>query len=317
VTSATTTTADIMSNRKKKGREVTGWICLDKAVGQTSTGAVASVKRLFGAQKAGHAGTLDPLASGALPIALGDATKTVPFVQDGEKLYRFTVRWGVETDTDDAEGKPVETSAARPGRDAILGVLPRFTGEILQRPPAFSALKIDGARAYDLARAGEAVVLDERPVEIARLDLVEMPDADHAVFEAACGKGTYVRALARDIGRVLGCLGHVTALRRLRVGPFDEPSLISMEALIVAREEGSVDTLDRFLRPVGIALDALPSVTVTPPDAARLRRGQPVILRGRDAPMLAGTVQAICAGEAVAIGEIDKGAFHPKRVFRA
>jgi tRNA pseudouridine55 synthase len=305
-----------MSNRKKKGRDVTGWICLDKAVGQTSTGAVASVKRLFGAQKAGHAGTLDPLASGALPIALGDATKTVPFVQDGEKLYRFTVRWGVETDTDDSEGKAVGTSDARPEREAILRVLPGFTGEIMQRPPAFSALKIDGARAYDLARAGEEVVLEERPVEIVRLELVEMPDADHAIFEAACGKGTYVRALARDIGRTLGCLGHVVALRRLRVGPFDEPRLVPLEALIAAREEGTVEALDRFLQPVGVALDALPSVTVTPPDAARLRRGQAIILRGRDAPMLTGVVQAICAGEAVAIGEIDKGAFHPKRVFR-
>ncbi|MEO8668967.1 MAG: tRNA pseudouridine(55) synthase TruB, partial [Bauldia sp.] len=179
-----------MANRKKKGRDVSGWLCIDKAIGQTSTATVAAVKRLFGAQKVGHAGTLDPLASGALPIALGEATKTVPFVQDGQKLYGFTVRWGVETDTDDAEGKPVATSEARPEADAIRALLPAFTGEIMQRPPAFSALKIDGTRAYDLARAGEEVILDERPVSIARLDLIEMPDADHAVFEAECGKGT-------------------------------------------------------------------------------------------------------------------------------
>ncbi len=210
-----------MANRKRKGREVTGWLCLDKAVGLTSTGAVASVKRLFGAAKVGHAGTLDPLASGVLPIALGEATKTVPFVQDGRKVYRFTVRWGAETDTDDSDGTVTGTSDARPDAEAIRAVLPAFTGEIMQRPPAYSAIKIAGQRAYDLAREGEAVVLEERPVAIHRLVLAEMPDRDHAVFEAECGKGTYVRALARDIGRRLGCLGHVVALRRLVVGPFD------------------------------------------------------------------------------------------------
>ena len=241
----------------------------------------------------------------------------MPFVQDGEKLYRFTVRWGVETDTDDAEGKPTATSDTRPDGAMILAALPRFTGDIMQRPPAFSALKIDGARAYDLARAGEAVALDERPVNVARLELVDMPDADHTVFEADCGKGTYVRALARDIGRKLGCHGHVVALRRLTVGPFDETTMVTLEDLIAAREAGSADGLDRFLRPVGFALGAVPAIAVAPPDAARLRRGQPVILRGRDAPMLTGIVQAICAGESVAIGEIEQGAFHPKRVFKA
>ena len=217
--------------RKRKGREVSGWVCLDKAVGQTSTAAVASVKRLFGAAKAGHAGTLDPLASGSLPIALGEATKTVPFVQDSRKIYRFTILWGAETDTDDAEGKVVATSERRPERDTLSALLPEFTGEIMQTPPAFSAVKIAGARAYDLAREGETVEIAERPVAIYRLDLVEMPDADHAVLEAECGKGTYVRALARDLGRRLGCFGHVVALRRLAVGPFDETAMVTLEAL--------------------------------------------------------------------------------------
>jgi tRNA pseudouridine55 synthase len=306
-----------VSNRKRKGRDVSGWIAIDKAVGQTSTSVVASVKRLFGAQKAGHAGTLDPLASGALPVALGDATKTVPFVQDGEKLYRFTVEWGVETDTDDADGKPVETSPVRPDEAAILAALPSFTGEILQRPPTYSALKIDGARAYDLAREGETVVLEERPVFIRTLALVARPDADHAVFEAACGKGTYVRAIARDLGRKLGTFGHVTALRRLSVGPFGEDTLVPLAALIDVREAGSVLDLDRLLLPVSVALSGLPEIAVSSSDAARLRRGQSVLLRGRDAPAIAGTVHAVCAGATVAIGDIERGEFHPKRVFHA
>ena len=189
-------------SRKHKGRPVSGWLCLDKAVGLTSTGAVGSIKRLFGAAKVGHAGTLDPLASGVLPIALGDATRTVPFVQDGRKVYRFTVRWGAETDTDDADGTvAAESDAAPRGRGDPRRCCPRFTGEIMQRPPAYSAIKIDGQRAYDLAREGEAVVLEERPVVIHRLALTETPDADHAVFETECGKGTYVRSLARDLGQ--------------------------------------------------------------------------------------------------------------------
>ena len=306
-----------MSNRHKKGRDVSGWICLDKPVGQTSTAAVAVLKRLFGARKVGHAGTLDPLASGALPIAFGQATKTVPFVQDGEKLYRFTVRWGVETDTDDAEGKAIATSDIRAERAAVVALLPEFTGAIMQRPPTFSALKIDGARAYDLARAGEEVVLDERPVEIGRLELIAEPDRDHAVFEAECGKGTYVRSLARDIGRRLGSRGHVTELRRLRVGPFGEETMTPLAALVAAREEGEADVLDRFLLPVGFALAGLPEIVIPPNDLPRLRSGQPVLLRGRDAPAFAGTVQAVSRGETVAIGEIAEGQFHPRRVFAA
>jgi tRNA pseudouridine55 synthase len=306
-----------MGSRKPKGREVSGWLCLDKAAGQTSTQAVASVKRLFGAAKVGHAGTLDPLATGALPIALGEATKTVPFVQDGRKVYRFTVRWGVETDTDDAEGKPVALSDARPARAEIEALLPSFTGEIMQRPPAYSAIKVDGERAYDLARGGEEVDLAERPVSIHRLALVEIPDADHAVFEAECGKGTYVRSLARDFGRRLGCHGHVVALRRLSVGPFDAGTMRLLDELITAREEGGAPSLDRFLLPIGLALGELPEIAVAASDAARIGRGQSVLIRGRDAPVAASAVHATHGGRSIAVGEIAEGAFHPRRVFTA
>src|SRR5512138_440174 len=205
---------------KRDKRDVHGWVVLDKPVGMTSTHAVSVVKRLFSAKRCGHAGTLDPLASGALPIALGEATKTVPFVMDGRKLYRFTIRWGEERDTDDAEGRTVSTSKERPSPDAIRALLPAYTGLIQQVPPRYSAIKIEGERAYDLARDGEQVELAPRPVEIGRLELVNIPDADHAVLEAECGKGTYVRSLARDLGRALGCFGHISALRRVSVGGF-------------------------------------------------------------------------------------------------
>src|SRR5579864_4476115 len=217
--------------KKSKKRDVHGWIVLDKPIGMTSTYAVAVIKRLFAAKRVGHAGTLDPLASGCLPIALGEATKTVPFVFDGRKTYRFTIRWGEERDTDDAEGRVAATSTIRPDAAAIRAQLPRFTGTIDQVPPRFSAIKIDGERAYDLARDGEAVELKPRTVEIYRLELLETPDPDHAVLAAECGKGTYVRAIARDLGRALGALGHVSALRRDRVGPFGEDEMISLEQL--------------------------------------------------------------------------------------
>ncbi|HVG50941.1 MAG TPA: tRNA pseudouridine(55) synthase TruB, partial [Xanthobacteraceae bacterium] len=208
--------------RKREKRDIHGWIVLDKPVGMTSTHAVAVIKRLFKAKRVGHAGTLDPLASGALPIALGEATKTVPFVMDGRKRYRFTVRWGDERDTDDSEGRTTHTSEARPDAAAILALLPNYVGKIEQVPPQYSAIKIAGERAYDMAREGQTVALVARPVEIHALELVETPDADHAVFEAECGKGTYVRALARDFGRALGSFGHVCALRRSQAGPFTE-----------------------------------------------------------------------------------------------
>lgn len=303
--------------RKRKGRNVTGWLCLDKATGQTSTAAVASVKRLFAAAKVGHAGTLDPLATGALPIALGAATKTVSFVQDARKVYRFTVRWGVETDTDDCDGRDIATSDARPDAAAVAAALAAFTGQIMQRPPVFSAIKVDGNRAYDLARAGHEVALAERPVVIHRLALVAAPDGDHAVLEAECGKGAYVRALARDLGRRLGCRGHVVALRRLAVGPFDEAAMVTLDALIEAREAAGAESLDRFLKPIGFALAALPEIAFAAGDAARLRRGQSVLIRGRDAPVLSGPARATSAGESVAVGDIAEGQFHPKRVFNA
>ncbi|SDB51009.1 tRNA pseudouridine(55) synthase TruB [Bauldia litoralis] len=305
-----------MANRKRKGRDISGWLCLDKAVGQTSTAAVGSVKRLFDAAKVGHAGTLDPLASGILPIAFGGATKTVPFVQDSRKLYRFTVQWGTETDTDDSDGTVVETSDLRPDRAAIEARLGDFLGEIMQRPPAFSAIKIAGARAYDLARDGETVEIDERPVVIHRFELTEVPDADHAVFEAECGKGTYVRALARDMGRKLGALGHVVALRRLAVGPFTEATAITIADVIKAREEGPASSLDRFLLPIATALGDLPEVVVGQRDAAEIMRGGSVLVRGNDLP-IAGSAQATVAGRTIAIGEIEHGEFHPRRVFRA
>jgi tRNA pseudouridine55 synthase len=303
--------------RKREKRDVHGWIALDKPVGMTSTHAVAVIKRLFSARRVGHAGTLDPLASGLLPIALGEATKTVPFIMDGRKVYRFTVRWGEERDTDDAEGRVTQTGDARPDAGAIRALLPRFTGLIQQVPPKFSAIKVEGERAYDLARDGEEVELQARPVQIDRLELLETPDADHAVFEAECGKGTYVRALARDFGRVLGCFGHVTTLRRLVVGPFDEADMISLaeiEALCDRAAAGEGSLADALL-PVETALDDIPALAVSKADAARLQRGQAVLVRGRDAPILSGTLYVTASGELIALAEADRGEIVPKRVF--
>jgi len=304
-----------MNKPRVERREVNGWIALDKAVGQTSTDAVAALKRLFRAKKAGHAGTLDPLASGVLPIAFGEATKTVPFVMDGAKAYQFTVRWGIETDTDDSEGTAIERSDARPSREALVAALPSFTGIIEQTPPKYSALKIGGERAYDLAREGRAVELAPRPVEIHRLDLVEIPDAEHAVFKAECGKGTYVRAIARDLGRATGCFGHVTALRRVRVGPFDAGTAVSLQSLAALRDEGGEDALAGAVLPVETGLSSLPSLAVSAADAQRLARGQSVIVRGRDAPVLEGFVSVSAQGALVALGEMAQGALHPRRIF--
>ena len=302
--------------RRKKGNPVHGWIILDKGQGMTSTQAVGRVRWLFQAQKAGHAGTLDPLATGILPIALGEATKTVPYAVDGLKAYRFTVRWGTETDTDDAEGRATRTSEIRPTRAKIEAILPQFHGEILQTPPQYSAIKIDGNRAYDLARGGEVVALEPRPVTIDHLDLVDMPDADTAVFAAECGRGTYVRALARDMGRLLGCLGHVTQLRRTLVAAFHEDQSVTVEELEAAHalEDGGV-ALNALLQPIELALSDLLEVNVTPSDAARLARGQPVLMRGRDAPIVAGEAFAICKGTLIALCAMEKGELTPVRVF--
>lgn len=303
-----------LEQTKRKKRDVNGWLVLDKPVGMTSTHAVSVVKRLFQARRAGHAGTLDPLASGLLPIALGEATKTVPFVMDGRKIYRFTVRWGEERDTDDAEGRATEISVQRPTAEAIRALIPRFSGLIEQVPPRFSAVKIGGERAYDLARDGEAVELAPRPIEIHRLELVETPDPDHSVLAAECGKGTYVRALARDMGRALGCFGHVIELRRTRVGSFDEATSVTLEELQAAAQAGGNGVM-ALLMPVEAALDDLPGLSVGPNDAASLARGQAVLVRGRDAPVMAGAAWAHFKGRILALGELEKGAFRPTRVF--
>ena len=302
---------------KRDKRDVHGWVVLDKPVGMTSTHAVSVIKRLFSAKRCGHAGTLDPLASGALPIALGEATKTVPFVMDGRKLYRFTVRWGEERDTDDAEGRVIDQSDQRPSPEAIRALLPGYLGTIQQVPPRYSAIKIDGERAYDLARDGETVELQPRPVEIKRLDLVEVPDADHAVLEAECGKGTYVRSLARDLGRALGCFGHVSALRRTAVGPFSPETMILLEDLeaLCHRAASGEGSLADALMPVETALDDIPAVAISRADAARLQRGQAVLLRGRDAPNFRGTVSVNVSGQLLALAELDRGEIVPKRVF--
>jgi tRNA pseudouridine55 synthase len=302
---------------RRDKRDVHGWFILDKPVGMTSTHAVSVVKRLVQAKRAGHAGTLDPLASGCLPIALGEATKTVPFVMDGRKLYRFTVRWGEERDTDDAEGRVTETSAHRPSAEQVRALLPSFTGVIEQVPPRYSALKVDGERAYDLAREGETVELAARPVEINRLELTGTPDPDHAVLEAECGKGTYVRALARDIGRLLGCFAHVSALRRVAVGSFGEKTMILLEELeaVCDRAAAGEASLADALMPVETALDDIPALAVSRADAARLQRGQAVIMRGRDAPIFRGPVYVTVAGQLLALAEVDHGEIVPKRVF--
>ena len=322
-----------MSRRgKKKGRPVSGWLVLDKPVGMGSTDAVSKVKWLFQAEKAGHAGTLDPLASGMLPIALGEATKTVPYVQDGAKIYRFTVAWGQERSTDDLEGPVTKTSEMRPATSDILALLPKYTGVIMQTPPQFSAIKIAGERAYDLAREGATVDIPEREVEIGRFDLVEMtPDGD-TVFEIECGKGTYVRSLARDMGRDLGCFGHISELRRTEVDPFTAEDFVTIAMLEAARFGEAVgdetpaetmpeavelgfDAIDALLVDTGAALECLPQVAITDEAAHRIRLGNPVVIRGRDAPVEAEEACATARGKLVAIGAIEAGMFKPKRVF--
>jgi tRNA pseudouridine55 synthase len=287
-------------NKKRSNRVVVdGWVVLDKPVGLTSTQAVSRLKRIYNAQKAGHAGTLDPLASGILPVAFGEATKTVPFVQDGEKAYRFTVRWGAESNTDDSDGEITRTSEKRPTRAEIEGLMPQFLGDILQTPPQFSAIKIGGERAYDLAREGAQVELKARAVTIHSLT-IEAFSPEETVFFMECGKGAYVRAIARDLGRLMGCYGHVTALRRTRVGPFIEEDSYTLEEI-----EAQGMAADALLS-VEAGLSELPCVVVDRDTAARLRRGGSVILRGRDAPA-EGVVYAACGGVPVAFGMVVVG----------
>ncbi|TPN89549.1 tRNA pseudouridine(55) synthase TruB [Mesorhizobium sp. CU2] len=312
---------------KKKGRPVSGWVVLDKPVGMGSTEAVSKIKWLFQAEKAGHAGTLDPLASGMLPIALGEATKTVPYVQDGAKVYRFTVAWGEERSTDDLEGPVTNSSDRRPAEAEVRALLPKYTGVIMQTPPQFSAIKIAGERAYDLARDGETVEIPAREIEIGRLDIVEH-GADRTIFEVECGKGTYVRSLARDMGRDLGCFGHIAELRRVEVEPFTQEDFVTVAELEAARfGEKSDDSADETDAPIdfsaiddllvetAVALDCLPQVAVSDDAATKIRLGNPVIIRGRDAPVEAEEACATARGKLVAIGAIEQGMFKPKRVF--
>jgi tRNA pseudouridine55 synthase len=304
--------------RKPKGRPISGWLILDKPFDFGSTEAVSKIKWLFKAQKAGHAGTLDPLASGMLPIALGDATKTVPYVMDGRKIYEFTVTWGEERATDDLEGAVTFSSDVRPSEEAIRAILPNYTGVIQQIPPQFSAIKIAGERAYDLARGGEAVEIPAREVEIHRLTLLKA-DTDNAHFEVECGKGTYVRSLARDFGRDLGCYGHISGLRRTLVAPFGEDQMVPLAKLVELEEIDDHDerlaALDAYLIPPGDALTSLPELKVTEDQARRLHAGNAILLRGRDAPLPAPEAYATIGGDLLAIGAIEEGEFRPKRVF--
>lgn len=297
---------------KQQKRPISGWIILDKPLGMTSTQAVGKLRWLYGAEKAGHAGTLDPLATGLLPIALGEATKTVPFVQEGGKRYAFEIAWGAATSTDDAEGDIVATSDHRPDAEAIRAALPAFTGTIMQRPPIFSAIRVDGERAYDLARAGEAVELQPRPVTIDALTLLTHTP-ERSTFEMACEKGTYVRALARDLAEALGTRGHVTALRRTAVGGFTEADAITpadIEAIAPGPDR------DALLRPPSIALAHLPELRMSPDEAAFLRNGGAVLLRGAGAPLALDIAWASLAGDAIAIGKVEAGHFKPSRVLR-
>ncbi|MDH3228667.1 MAG: tRNA pseudouridine(55) synthase TruB [Alphaproteobacteria bacterium] len=303
--------------RRRKGLPIHGWIVLDKPDGMTSTSAVAAVKRRTGAAKAGHAGTLDPFATGILPVALGEATKTVPYLQEGEKRYRFTVRWGVATETDDRDGAAIAKSDARPGRADIEAVLDRFVGDISQVPPAFSAIRIGGRRAYDLARTGDAPVMVPRTVSIADLRLAGVPDSENAVFEAVCGKGTYVRALARDMAAQLGTVGHLVALRRTRVGPFGEEHAISLDELGENMQCAAALT---HLHSVETALDDIPALAVTEMEAGRLRNGQAIsLLRKADLDRIAefengDTVLAMADGKPVALARYTAGEVQPVRV---
>ena len=301
--------------RRKKGRPISGWLVLDKPAELGSTQAVGKIRWLFQARKAGHAGTLDPLATGLLPIALGEATKTLAYVTEGQKAYRFTVDWGAQTNTDDSQGTVVAQKDERPDRADIEALLPEFTGEIQQVPPAFSAIKVDGKRAYAEARAGRELALEPRTVTIDSFDIIDIPDQHSAVFEIACGKGTYVRALARDLGLALGCLGHVSELRRTFVEPFEEADAVKLEHLLAL--EGDLESLDQLLISPLDSMQGFPELRLTEDEARRVRRGNCLIVRGRDAPIDEADVCAVYRGALVAIGEIRSGEFQPRRVLVA
>ncbi|MDF0601810.1 tRNA pseudouridine(55) synthase TruB [Psychromarinibacter sp. C21-152] len=297
--------------RRRKGRDISGWLVVDKPAGPTSTAVVNKVRWAFDAKKAGHAGTLDPDATGVLAVALGEATKTVPYITDAMKAYRFTVRFGQATNTDDAEGEVIAESDARPSDDEIRAALPQFTGDIMQVPPQFSAVKIDGERAYKRARDGEEMELAARPLFVEELEMVERPDADHAVVEMVCGKGGYVRAIARDLGQALGCHGHVTDLRRVWSGPFEAEDGVSLAQI---EELAKSPELDAYLRPLEDGLADLPELRATPEGAAKLRNGNPGMVLTSEAEY-GDEAWASYEGRAVAVGTYRAGELHPSRVF--
>jgi tRNA pseudouridine55 synthase len=294
----------------KKGRNVSGWVVIDKPAGIGSTQVVSKVRWAFDAKKAGHAGTLDPAATGVLAVALGEATKTVPYVQDGSKCYRFAVRFGVATTTDDAEGTAIATSAVRPTDAEIEAALPAFRGDIMQVPPQVSAVKVDGERAYDLAREGGVMDLAARPLHVERLEFVERQDADTVVLEMVCGKGGYVRSIARDVGATLGCLGHVLWLRREWTGPFEASDAVTLDRI---EELARTEAIDALLMPLQAGLTDLPEVRATPEGAVRLRNGNPGQVTGH--AQYGDEVWVSFQGQAVAVGRYLGGEVHPSRVF--
>jgi tRNA pseudouridine55 synthase len=304
--------------RRRRGRPLDGWLIIDKPAGLTSTDVVNRVRRGFDAQKAGHGGTLDPLATGVLPIAFGAATKTVPYVMDGTKLYRFTLRFGEARDTDDADGQVIATSNARPDDAAIRAALPAFRGEIMQVPPMFSAIKVAGERAYDMAREGRAPVLEARPARVDRFELIERPDADTAVFEVQSGKGVYMRSLARDLAASCGTVGHIAALRRMRVGPFTEDQAIPLDNLL--RTEDTPPASPDLLLPVATALADIPALALTEAEATGLSHGQAislVTLMGRipgTADPDGGLARAMAGGRVVGLCRLEDGWLRPERL---
>lgn len=298
--------------KKRARRDLSGWLVFNKPYDMSSTEAVGKLRWLYGAKKAGHAGTLDPLATGILPIAFGEATKTVPAVQDGIKVYHFDIVWGIATTTDDVEGEATETSDVRPDRAALDAILPRFSGVITQIPPAFSAIRIGGERTYDLARAGERPVMPPRQVEIDALEVISHGQ-ERSRLSVTCSKGTYVRALARDIAEALGTRGHVGALHRARVGSFTDADAITLETVEGGDEAGR----DALLLPVAAGLTNVPEIRIDARQAATLRLGNPVLLTGRDAPVEMEQAWASLRGEAVALGYVEHGQFKPRRVILA
>ena len=295
----------------RKGRNISGWLVIDKPAGPTSTAVVNKVRWALGAKKAGHAGTLDPTATGVLAVALGEATKTVPYITDALKAYSFTIRLGQATNTDDAEGEVIASSDLRPSDEEIKQALSQFVGDIEQVPPQFSAVKIDGQRAYKMARSGEEMELAARPLWVEELVLTDRPDADHATLEMTCGKGGYVRSIARDLGAALGCHAHVLNLRRIWSGPFDASEGLSMEEV---EELAHTPDLDAHIQPLELGLADLPEVKCTAEGATRLKNGNPGMVFAADAEY-GDECWASFEGKAVAVGIYKAGELHPSRVF--